>query len=69
ESSQAHIGMRQVFWGGGNHEARLYRWESLLPGNEVDGCALLEGASTTYFIPPGWHLTVDGFGNATLRRR
>ena len=67
-STHAHIGARQVFWGSSDGEAQIYRWESLQPGNEVKGCAVLEGVNTTYFIPEGWVMVVDSFGNGDLSR-
>jgi N-methylhydantoinase A/oxoprolinase/acetone carboxylase beta subunit len=66
DSSHARLGKRQVFWGSRNGEAQIYRWESLRPGNRVEGCAVLEGAHTTYFVPDGWLLVVDGYGNGEL---
>jgi N-methylhydantoinase A/oxoprolinase/acetone carboxylase beta subunit len=68
DSSHARVGKRQVFWGSRSGEAQLYRWESLRPGNRVEGCAVLEGLNTTYFIPEGWVLVVDGYGNGKLSR-
>jgi hypothetical protein len=35
----------------------------------VDGCAVLEGANSTYFVPEGWILEMDAYGNGKLRRR
>jgi hypothetical protein len=35
----------------------------------VEGCAILESVNTTYFVPEGWTLALDGYGNATLNRR
>ena len=50
-------------------EAQVYRWESLQPGNRVAGCAILEGVNTTYFVPEGWTMVVDRFGNGALTKR
>ena len=47
-------------------EAQVYRWESLQPGNRVEGCAVLEGVNTTYFIPDGWAMTIDPYGNGKV---
>ena len=69
DSSHAQSATRQVGWGSRSGEARVYQWEALRPGNRVEGCALLEGANTTYFIPDGWAMTLDGFGNGTLSRQ
>jgi N-methylhydantoinase A/oxoprolinase/acetone carboxylase beta subunit len=68
DSSHARVGKRQVFWGSRGGEAQIYRWESLRPGNRVQGCAVLEGLNTTYFVPEGWALVVDGYGNGKLSR-
>ncbi len=68
DSSHAHLGKRQVFWGSRNGEAQIYRWESLRPGNRIEGCAVLEGLNTTYFIPEGWMMVLDEYGNAKLSR-
>jgi len=68
DSSHAIKGSRKVAWGSSKGEAQLYHWELLQPGNRVEGCAVLEGANSTYFIPEGWTLVVDQFGNAKLNR-
>ncbi|MDR3722181.1 MAG: hypothetical protein P4L00_11315, partial [Candidatus Acidoferrales bacterium] len=68
DSSHARVGRRQVFWGSRNGDAQIYGWELLRPGNRVAGCAVLEGLNTTYFVPEGWALVVDGFGNGKLSR-
>ena len=69
DSSHAIKGSRSVFWGSSKGEAQLYSWELLQPGNCVKGCAVLEGANGTYFVPEGWTLVVDQFGNAKLSRK
>jgi len=69
DSSHASKGKRQVAWGSAKGEAQLYRWEDLQPGNRVEGCAVLEGANSTYFVPEGWTLLMDHYGNAKLTRR
>ena len=69
DSSDALTGTREVFWGSRSGKAKIYRWESLLPGNRVDGCAILEGVNTTYFVPEGWTMVVDSYGNGDLSRK
>jgi N-methylhydantoinase A/oxoprolinase/acetone carboxylase beta subunit len=69
DSTHAIKGTRNVSWGTSKDEAQLYHWELLQPGNRVDGCAVLEGANSTYFIPEGWTMAIDQFGNAKLNRR
>ena len=68
DASHALIGNRNVLWGSSTGEARVYRWESLHPGNRVAGCAVLEGANTTYFLPDGWTMTIDHYGNGKVTR-
>ena len=69
DSTRAIKGTRKVAWGSSKGEAQLYDWELLRPGNRVEGCAVLEGANSTYFVPEGWTLVVDQFGNAKLNRK
>ncbi len=69
DSSHALKGQRQVAWGSKNGEVQVYTWEALQPGNCVEGCAILEGASSTFFVPENWTLAMDRFGNAQLTRR
>jgi N-methylhydantoinase A len=67
DSSHALKESRPVAWGSKTGLAQIYRWESLQPGNRLDGCAVLEGAHSTYFVPEGWTLEMDAYGNAKLR--
>ncbi|HSA92399.1 MAG TPA: hydantoinase/oxoprolinase family protein [Terriglobales bacterium] len=69
DPSHARKGSRTVVWGGKCVAAQLYRWESLQPGNRVEGCALLESPYSTYFVPAGWLLEMDAYGNAKLSRK
>lgn len=68
DSTSARVGARKISWGSRGGDARIYRWESLQPGNCIAGCAVIEGENTTYLVPEGWSLEVDGFGNGLLTR-
>ena len=68
-ASHARTGTRHVAWGSRDGQAQVYRWESLQPGNAVAGPALLEGLDTTYFLPEGWQMAVDRFGNGAVNRQ
>jgi len=68
DSSRALKGTRPVSWGSKAGLAQIYSWESLQPGNRLNGCAVLEGAHSTYFVPEGWALEMDPYGNAKLGR-
>ena len=67
DSSHARTGTRKLF--GNSSDAQVYRWEALEPGNRVVGPGILEGINTTYFIPEGWTMIVDRFGNGALTKR
>jgi N-methylhydantoinase A len=68
DSAHALTGTRRVMWGSRNGSAKIYRWEALRPGNRIDGCALLEGANTTYLVSEGWSMVMDRFGNGSVTR-
>ncbi len=68
DSSHARLGKRRVLWGSWSGEAQIYRWESLRPGNRVEGPAILEGANTTYFVPDSWAIVLDRYGNGRFER-
>jgi N-methylhydantoinase A len=68
DASHALKGKRPVAWGSKSGEAQIYKWEALEPGNVVQGCAVLEGANSTYFVPEAWTLVMDRFGNAKVTR-
>jgi N-methylhydantoinase A/oxoprolinase/acetone carboxylase beta subunit len=68
DPSHARIGTRAVSWGSRAGEAQAYRWESLHPGNRVAGCSVIEGVNTTYFLPDGWAMTIDHYGNGKMTR-
>lgn len=46
----------------------VYRWEALNVGDALLGPAVINGATLTCPIPPGWSLRVDDYGNAELKR-
>jgi acetophenone carboxylase len=67
--TEAVKGHRDAIWGRVSDPAILYTWETLRPGHEVSGGAILESAWTTYPVLPGWSLRVDEYGNGHLQRR
>jgi N-methylhydantoinase A/oxoprolinase/acetone carboxylase beta subunit len=66
DSSTAVLGKRAVAYGSVNGEAKIYKWETLRPGNKIEGCSILESDNTTYFVPEGWSAEVDQYGNLAL---
>ena len=46
----------------------VYRWEALNVGDTLPGPGVVNGATLTCPIPPGWSLRVDDYGNAELKQ-
>ena len=60
---------RAVFQRGKWHDADIWRMESLKPGNEIDGLAVIEASNTTLFVPPEWHVRIDEHDIHRLERK
>lgn len=56
------------FHGASQAAGPVYRWESMNPGDAVQGPAVVNGATFTCPVPPEWTLRVDEYGNAALQR-
>lgn len=54
-------GTRSIYQKGKWQEATIYRMENMLPGNEVDGLAVIEASNTTLFVPPEWRVRIDEY--------
>ena len=67
--SEAIKSRRPVYFDGSFEDCDVYDRSKLEPGSTIDGPAVVEeyGASTTVF--PNWRLTVDSYGNMSVRRR
>lgn len=62
-------GQREMRFNGASQAlSPVHRWEALNVGDTLPGPAMVNGATLTCPIPPGWTLRVDDFGNAELRR-
>lgn len=62
-------GQREARFASGQSESvAVYRWESMNTGDVVQGSAVINGATMTCPVPPGWRLAVDQYGNAGLTR-
>jgi N-methylhydantoinase A/oxoprolinase/acetone carboxylase beta subunit len=58
-SKEAFKFTRPVFQGGEWNDADIWRMESLVPGNEIEGLAVIEASNTTLFLPREWKLRID----------
>lgn len=61
-------GTAPVLAGGARVHARLVDAAAFAPGSQVEGPALIEGYSSTTWVPPGWHALRDAAHNIILRR-
>jgi N-methylhydantoinase A/acetone carboxylase beta subunit len=55
----ASRGERPIYWAGDWHDAALWDMEALVPGNRVDGPAVVEAPATTMLVPPGYTAPLD----------
>ncbi len=60
---------RPVWWEEtkGFHETAIYDGSALLPGNAIEGPAIVETDVTSVVLHPGQHLAVDRYGNFEMR--
>ena len=66
ESAASPVGSRRVYLGEWT-EASTYAADSLTPGTEIAGPAILESDFTTILVWPGDHARVDSMGGVELR--
>ncbi|WP_448812033.1 hydantoinase/oxoprolinase family protein [Agromyces bauzanensis] len=68
DAADAIVGEREAFWGPevGLATAPVYARDRLLPGNALEGPALVQGSDTTIVVPPGQRLTVDEWNDDIL---
>jgi N-methylhydantoinase A len=66
EVDDAFVETRPVYFGGEAHDSAVFHGALLQPGHEIDGPALVEGATTTVPVHPGQRLSVDRLGNLVL---
>ena len=54
-------GKRDIYWEGKWHEASLWEWDLLKPGNRVKGPAVIESPVTTLLLPPNSETYLDQY--------
>ena len=50
------------------NETPIFTYGLLKPSSIIKGPAIVEGESTTYFVPQGWHWETDEYLNATIKK-
>jgi len=58
-TAECKKGTRPVFIRGKWQDADIWEMEKLIPGNEIEGLAVIEASNTTLFVPPEWHVKID----------
>ncbi len=66
---EAAKGRRSVFRSGRWSDADIWQMESLQPGNEIEGLAVIEASNTTLFVPPEWKVRIDDHEIYWLERK
>lgn len=60
---------RQIYWEGKWENAKVFDMDKFLPGNEINGPAILEHPATTFLIPKGYISFLDEYKVFHLRRQ
>jgi len=68
DPASARKGQRPVYWAETKdfRDTPIYSYESLRPGNVLEGPAILEGEYTTVVVPPSMHFSIDERGLGIL---
>jgi N-methylhydantoinase A len=57
---------RPIYFDGGFLLSRIYRREGLVPGDAINGPAMITEYTSATVVPPGCRATVDPFGNLVI---
>jgi N-methylhydantoinase A len=70
DAERAKTGSRQIVHraSGGEVEFTVYSRAALIPGNRIEGPAVVEEETSTTMVLPGWKLEVDQFANLVIER-
>lgn len=66
ENSDAVSGQRDVIFNGQQHATPIYKRYNLAVGQSFHSPAVIEEESATTIIPPGYHFSLDTFGNIMI---
>ena len=64
---EAIKGNRDVYFDGKWHDTPIYDMDSIRPGNEIEGIAVIEAPSTTFFVPPNRRVNMDEWSMLWLK--
>jgi N-methylhydantoinase A len=63
------MGCRKAYFDDGFTDVFVYDGVQLAPGSRIDGPAIVEQATTTIVVQPGYQLMCDDFGNYLVYRQ
>jgi N-methylhydantoinase A len=66
DGASALASTREICFDGKFRAARIYRREALIPGDMIEGPALITEYTSATLLPPGCGAKVDGFGNLVI---
>ena len=66
DPQKAQKGTRDVYWGKGYVNSKIYERDKLECGNKIAGPAIIEASDTTYVVPPNWTYNVDKYLNGIM---
>ena len=68
DASAAQAGVRRAYWEpGGFADTPVFAQDRLLPGNVIDGPAIIEAEDTTVVIEPGWTFRLGEYLDGILQ--
>jgi len=65
---ESRKGNRQAYFEGEYHDAAIFEFNKLLPGNVVPGPAIVEHVDTNYVVPPKTWIEIDEYSTLWLKR-
>lgn len=68
EHTEAIIAQKGVVFEGETYLTDFYNRESLMPGNRIEGPAIITEFSATTVVPPNFSAVVDAYGNLILQK-
>jgi len=66
---KAFLKKQAIHYQGKKHQASVFTRANLMPGNKINGPALIADSGSTTFLPPSYRLEVDGFLNLIIRKK
>ena len=66
DPSAARKDEREVYWSEAFEATPIYQRDDLLPGNAIEGSAVVEAVDTTVAVPPDTTFSIDEYGHGVI---